>query len=71
VASVEIDGVGINLDDDTLVRGWHAAEPGLRWTEGDAELPCGADRVVEVRICVAGRYWATEAGRPDMALQRA
>ncbi|MFT8244548.1 Hint domain-containing protein [Roseomonas sp. BN140053] len=46
----------VALDDPRLCRGWHAAEPGGRWTDGDAELPdalwagLAAPAVLELRL---------------------
>jgi hypothetical protein len=39
VTRLVLDGREIGLDDPRLSRGWHAAEPGFRWTDGAAHLP--------------------------------
>jgi hypothetical protein len=37
--------------------GWHAAEPGLRWTDGEAELITGDARHLRFTLAIAGSYW--------------
>lgn len=39
IASVTLDGTRLNLADERLAKGWYAAEPAHRWTNGDAALP--------------------------------
>ena len=43
-----VDGKTLTLDDAKLSRGWHPAEPNLRWTGGDATLDVPAGSVVEL-----------------------
>jgi hypothetical protein len=58
VTGLRVDGCAIGLDEAVLAEGWHAAEGGLRWTDGDAVLPCGGGAVVEVEVAGLERYWA-------------
>ncbi len=39
IATLTIGGVSIPLDHPLLVQGWHACEPGGRWTDGAAVIP--------------------------------
>ncbi|MEE3500985.1 Hint domain-containing protein [Acidiphilium acidophilum] len=39
IASVTLDGTRLDLADERLAKGWYAAEPAHRWTDGDAALP--------------------------------
>jgi len=39
IASLTLDGTRLNLADERLAKGWYAAEPAHRWTDGDAALP--------------------------------
>ena len=57
VASVRLDGRP--LPRAAFGQGWHAPEPGLRWTDGDALLYLPRPGRLSVRCApVAGRYWA-------------
>jgi hypothetical protein len=58
VTGLWVDGCAVALDEAVLAEGWHAAEDGLRWTDGDAVLPCGGGAVVEVEVAGLERYWA-------------
>jgi hypothetical protein len=55
VASLRVGGHPLDLDH--LRGGWHAPEPGLRWTDGDAVVPVGTARTLEVRLTRRLRYW--------------
>lgn len=56
VTGLRLDGCTIALDDAMLAEGWHAVEDGLRWTDGDAALPCLGGAVVEVSVAALERY---------------
>ena len=62
VTGLRVDGCAIALDEAVLGEGWHAAEGGLRWTDGDAVLPCGGGVVVEVQVAGLMRYWERRPG---------
>ncbi|MDA8248509.1 MAG: Hint domain-containing protein, partial [Rhodospirillales bacterium] len=58
VATLRLDGRA--LAPAAFGRGWHAAEAGWRWTDGDAHLalPAAAPRTLTLRLADAGaRYW--------------
>ncbi len=66
VTAVRLDGAGIAPDDPRRATGWHAPEPGLHWTDGDAELLCrpsaaGARRL-EIATVPLLRYWLHPPG---------
>ena len=55
VTAIHIDGQPAPLDDPRLGAGWHAPEPGLRWTNGDAHA---AARTIAVETLDIGAvYW--------------
>jgi hypothetical protein len=56
VTGLRVDGAVVGLDEAVLGEGWHAAEGGLRWTDGDAVLPCGGGAEVEVSVAGLERY---------------
>ena len=56
VRKLVVDGVTF---DPGSAPGWHAAEGGLRWTDGDAALP-GAKGRVQVTLEPLGRYWVSQ-----------
>nr|MDA8251853.1 Hint domain-containing protein [Rhodospirillales bacterium] len=53
-----IDGVDMPLDSAAFAAGWHPAEPGLRWSDGDAMLRAPSGSVVEFRLARLARYVA-------------
>lgn len=55
---VRLDRREARLASAVLVRGWHAPEPGWRWTDGDAErLLSSGGREVTFEITITGIYW--------------
>jgi T5SS/PEP-CTERM-associated repeat protein len=66
-----LDGRPASLDSPALANGWHAAEPELRWTTGDARLPVAGVRSVVFDVAMAGSYWAPpSAGQARGARER-
>ena len=75
VAQVRLDGMVVPLDDARLLAGWHAPEPGFRWTDGAAVLDVTGARMVELRLAAiplpyvapvataCGRAASAETGR--------
>lgn len=51
VVAVHLDGPRAELGDPRLSGGWHPVEPGLRWTDGDAEIR--VDGIARIEIDVA------------------
>ncbi|HET9019911.1 MAG TPA: Hint domain-containing protein [Acetobacteraceae bacterium] len=49
--------VAADLPDDAWRSGWHAAEGGWRWTDGDAVLALTRPATIRLIAC-GGRYWA-------------
>ena len=50
LAQLRLDGILVPLDDPRLLDGWHAPEPGFRWTNGAAVLDVTGIAVVELRL---------------------
>lgn len=57
VALAALSQDGAPVPPERFLRGWHAPEPGLRWTDGDAELACDGARGVEFRLLPLLAYW--------------
>ena len=70
VVRLVVDGTEIALDDARLSDGWHAAEDGWRWTQGDAIVPCAGGCVLEVNVAPFERYWTcADAGTSGRLLE--
>jgi hypothetical protein len=67
VTALALDGTALPLDSARLGAGWHVPEPGLRWTDGAAELVLAGERTLAVRFARLLHYWtgrdATNPGR--------
>jgi len=61
IAALRLDGRALSLDDPRLSAGWHTAEPGWRWTNGEAELRIEGARYLDFALVMAGRYWQRPA----------
>jgi hypothetical protein len=58
VTSLVADGRRLELDDPRLTAGWHAPEPGLRWTDGAAHIALPPSTTLAVEYLVPGpTYW--------------
>ena len=57
VAALRLDGESIALDDPRLGAGWHAPEPGWRWTDGRAAVSLAGESCLDVTVALAQRYW--------------
>jgi len=53
VARLALDGRAITPSGD----GWHAPEPGFRWTDGAAAIALAGARTLEVTLAMTRRYW--------------
>ena len=60
VAAITLDGTALKLTDRRLGQGWHAPEPGLRWTDGHARLTLPAG-LLEITIAAAPKSWRLAA----------
>ena len=57
VSGMWVDGQEVDLDDPALGAGWHAAEAGWRWTDGDAAIAIpGVQELVLRLVPTALRY---------------
>ncbi len=57
VLELSLDGMPLLHSDPGRGEGWHAAEPGLRWTDGQAVLDCRGASVLEITLSPLGQYW--------------
>jgi hypothetical protein len=57
VSRLWLDGREVALDSPGLCAGWHAAEPGLRWTDGDARIAVADARAISFSVAMTGCYW--------------
>jgi hypothetical protein len=60
VTRLRLDCAELALDGSRLGAGWHAPEPGLRWTDGAAAIACRGGRMLEVTLAPLGRYWQVD-----------
>jgi hypothetical protein len=58
VTALALGGTALPLDSARLGAGWHAPEPGLRWTDGAAHLTLAGERALTVRFTPLLRYWS-------------
>jgi hypothetical protein len=63
VADIRLDGRDLTLGDARLVAGWHGAEAGWRWTDGNGLIDVGGARTLRFRIALRGSYWASAPDR--------
>jgi hypothetical protein len=54
VRGILLDGKPLSLDGPHMPSGWHAREPGWRWTDGDAVLAVAGGSVLEIEIELSG-----------------
>jgi hypothetical protein len=57
VARLWLDRREVGLDSPGLCSGWHAVEPGCRWTDGDATLAVAGMREFAFELALTGLYW--------------
>ncbi len=63
ICRIWLDGREVSLESEGLASGWHAPEPGWRWTDGDAALSLGGVRELAFEVAMTGTYWHdTETG---------
>jgi hypothetical protein len=67
ITSLALDGHTLPLDHPRLTQGWHAAEPTLRWTNGDAVLDTHGALTLTLCLHPGMTYWA----EPDVQLKTA
>ncbi len=57
------------IDDARLMEGWHAPEPGMRWTDGAAVINVAGARRLSFRLVPAGLpYWSSPVGNAVRAV---
>jgi hypothetical protein len=57
VSRLTLDGEVLALSDARLGDGWHQAEPGWRWTNGDAALTIAGGSLLDIELAITERYW--------------
>jgi hypothetical protein len=57
VSRLTLDGEVLALSDARLGDGWHEAEPGWRWTDGDAGLTLEGGSLLDIELAMTERYW--------------
>jgi hypothetical protein len=62
-----LDGREASLDSPALREGWHAPEPGWRWTGGRADLPLPPARELAFELGMTGQYWQDTPNQPRAA----
>jgi V8-like Glu-specific endopeptidase len=57
VSRLWLDGRAADPASPALARGWHEAEPGWRWTDGDAQVPVAGLHELAFEVALLGDYW--------------
>jgi hypothetical protein len=57
VAGLLLDGRAASLTSPGLGAGWHAPEPGRRWTDGNGTLAIAGTRQITFALAMTGSYW--------------
>ena len=70
VSRLWLDRREASLDSPGLASGWHAPEPGWRWTDGDAVLELAGVRELELEVALTERYWLPRPRREATATSR-
>ncbi len=66
-----LDGRAASLDSPALLAGWHAPEPGWRWTDGEATLRAEGIGAVAFTLAMTGRYAVDDGAGGRGTLRRA
>lgn len=61
ITALRLDEAEINLGTARAGAGWHVAEPGLRWTNGNAELDVAGAARLRIAAAPLMRYWLPPA----------
>jgi len=62
ISRIWLDRREASLESPALGSGWHAPEPGWRWTNGDAELALTEVRELAFEVAMTGTYWRVGNG---------
>jgi hypothetical protein len=54
ISALRLDGCATAVGDPRLTDGWHAPEPGLRWTDGDAGVTLAGVRALAFDVALTG-----------------
>jgi hypothetical protein len=64
IGDARLDGIELPPLDERFADGWHAAEAGWRWTDGDAGITVAGHCVLAFNIVSTGQYWVAMDGVP-------
>ena len=67
ISRIWLDGREVSLESQGLAAGWHAPEPGWRWTDGDATLVPSGARELAFEVAMTGTYWRCQEHREARA----
>jgi hypothetical protein len=62
ISRLWLDRREMSFESAGLSSGWHAPEPGWRWTGGDAKLVLPGMRELAFEVAMTGSYWLDEEG---------
>jgi hypothetical protein len=57
ISRLWLDRREVSLESPALRSGWHACEPGWRWTDGDAAIAVAGGGEITVEVAMTGTYW--------------
>jgi hypothetical protein len=57
IARITMDGRELPMDSPALSAGWHAQEPGWRWTDGAADIEFAGASELRFTVAMTGSYW--------------
>jgi autotransporter passenger strand-loop-strand repeat protein len=60
ISRIWLDRREVSPESPGLAAGWHAPEPGWRWTDGDGELLLSGVRELAFEVAMTGTYWQSE-----------
>jgi hypothetical protein len=63
ISRMWLDWREVSLESPALASGWHAAEPGWRWTGGSAGIALSGGRELAFEVAMTGTYWLREEHR--------
>jgi hypothetical protein len=64
IRSLSLDETPIALHSPRLGTGWHAPEPSMRWTDGDARIDATGARTLSLAVALTLHYRDSEDSAP-------
>jgi hypothetical protein len=59
VSSLRLNGRAVPPGDPRRATGWHPAEDGWQWTDGEATIVAGTSSTLDVTLVRIARYWTS------------